>query len=92
MPASLSAPMLSLITLGIIPGTSIEMGVALPLISGGIAFVLLIAWLKQLSSELMEYKTEVALREEAISTQAQTPAAMPDSLPLDAEEIDLLSI
>lgn len=92
LPASLNTPILTLIALGVIPGTNIEMGFLLPLIAIGIASTTLIIWLKQLSGELMEYKTEVALREEAIASQAQTPATMPENLPLDVEEIDLLSI
>lgn len=92
LPTSLSAPMLSLLALGIIPGTNTEMGIALPLIAGGIALIMLIRWLRQLSGELMEYKTETALREETVAAQTQTPATMPSDLPLNAEEIDLLSI
>ncbi len=91
-PFSLNTSLLSLLTLGVIPGTSVELGLAFPLIAGSFAFVMLIAWLRQLSSELMEFKTEAALREEAIAAQTQTPATMPSDLPLDAEEIDLLSI
>lgn len=89
---SFSKIAIDFLALGIIPGTNIETGIYLPIVAGTIAFVLLVAWLRQVSAELMEYKTKEALNEQATTTQSSTPAAMPEHLPLNTEEIDLLSI
>lgn len=92
LPISLSSIILNFLALGLIPGTEIELGFALPVGVGLITFTFLLVWIKQTSGELMDYKTEVALKEEAIKAQAKTPASLPKKAPLETEEIDLLSI
>ena len=95
MPASFDAALLSLLVLGLIPGTTLELGAFLPIIAIGIATLLSVLWMKEFSAELMMFKTKEALREEQLRLQINSSEEVSpekEELLPDTEEIDLFSI
>lgn len=92
LPGNMTLPFFHLIVLGVIPGTTTETGLILPLILAIATTFFLVRWILQVSEDLMEFKTKTALAEREVTGLSVNPQHNTQPPAVGVEEIDLLSI
>ena len=92
LPEAITRPFFHLLVLGIIPGTEVEMGLIFPLALITIATFLLVRWTSEAAEELVVFKTELALQEEAEAETLAVQSASETANKAMDEEIEIISI
>lgn len=92
LPEPVTRPILYMLMLGIVPGTDIEMGLVLPFVLTCIALFFAIRWSREVSDAFIEYKTEIALKEEEAAENKDLEKTGTAANKLIDEEIEAISI
>lgn len=92
LPEPVTRPIFHMIVLGIVPGTDTEMGLVLPFVLICVALFFAIRWTRETSDAFIEYKTEVALKEEQKAEQKSLDNTSAAANELMDEEIEAISI
>ncbi len=92
LPEPITRPFFHMVVLGIVPGTDIEMGLVLPFVLTCIALFFVVRWSREVTDAFIEYKTEIALKEEELAESKSLEKTGAAANELMDEEIEAVSI
>lgn len=92
LPEPVTRPLTYLLVLGVVPGTNIDVGLPISFVLLCVALFFAVRWAREISAALMEYKTEIALKEAEDAEKAELVKTGESANELVDEEIEIMSI